>query len=228
MAAAVAEAKNERYAREKRRYRIVSAVTAVVMAAVLIVALVYFNFIDGRESPTPPTTDTGAVTDTDTGGEATKPLPPVGNAVGNLAPDVTLSTYNTEDDFTLSDHRGKVTVINFWGTWCAPCIAELPYFDAVARDYADQVTVVAVHTNYVLTGTNAPTVWIPQNYPDTNIVFAQDTDDGVSGVFCTQMGGSDVFPMTIILDEDGVITFVRQGSLTRAELESAVKAAMGE
>ncbi len=42
---------------------------------------------------------------------------------------------------------GKITVINFWGTWCTPCVAELPYFDQIAREYPDQVAVYAIHTD---------------------------------------------------------------------------------
>ena len=38
---------------------------------------------------------------------------------------------------------GKVTVINFWYTACGPCVAELPYFDAVANEYADEASVIA-------------------------------------------------------------------------------------
>jgi thiol-disulfide isomerase/thioredoxin len=39
---------------------------------------------------------------------------------------------------TLSDWRGKVLVVNFWATWCPPCVKEIPEFSAVSRHFSDQ------------------------------------------------------------------------------------------
>jgi thiol-disulfide isomerase/thioredoxin len=38
----------------------------------------------------------------------------------------------------LADYRGKVVVVNFWGSWCAPCITEAPGFAQVAKDYRSE------------------------------------------------------------------------------------------
>ncbi len=132
----------------------------------------------------------------------------VGSQVGDYCPSYKLAvldgsgaTGETIDPTT----TGKVTIVNFWGTWCTPCKAELPYFDQIASEYGDQITVIAVHS--FLVWDTAPD-YISKNYAESQIVFAHDYDanDGNfgSGYYAT-LGGTNTWPMTLILDENGVI-----------------------
>ena len=50
------------------------------------------------------------------------------------APDFTLRTVQG-DLFKLSDYKGKVVLLNFWGTWCGPCIREIPDFNNLHKKY---------------------------------------------------------------------------------------------
>ena len=47
----------------------------------------------------------------------------------------------------LRDLRGKVVVLNFWATWCPPCVAEMPSLVAMQAKMKDRVTVLAVSTD---------------------------------------------------------------------------------
>jgi cytochrome c biogenesis protein CcmG/thiol:disulfide interchange protein DsbE len=65
--------------------------------------------------------------------------------VGKPAPDFTVS--DSDRTVSLHDYRGKVVVLNFWATWCAPCIEEMPSLMKMQSDLNDKVTVLAVSTD---------------------------------------------------------------------------------
>ena len=121
---------------------------------------------------------------------------------------------------------GKVTVINFWGTWCTPCCAELPFFQQVAEEYGDNVSVFAVHS-YLLADETAAD-YIADNYADSPVNFLADyalDDNGTSGYYTT-LGGRGTYPYTVVLDADGVITKIFVSSVTYDMLKAAVEEAI--
>lgn len=123
---------------------------------------------------------------------------------------------------------GKITIVNFWGTWCTPCVNELPYFDQIASDYADTVTVIAIHTHSVVE--TAP-AYIASHYPDSNIVFAKDypvDDIGLVGGYYSSLGGRGTFPYTVVLDETGIIRDVFVAALEYEDLQNSVEAILAD
>ena len=145
-----------------------------------------------------------------------------GNQEGNLCyayslpiVDATGDTGQTLDPTT----TGKVTVINFWGTWCTPCVNELPYFQQIAREYGDQVCVVAIHSS--ISKETAPE-YIGQYYADSPMYFSWDGGDGFTGEYYTALGGRGTYPYTLILDENGVIVKIFVSSVTYEDLNGVV------
>ncbi|MDE6589343.1 MAG: TlpA family protein disulfide reductase, partial [Oscillospiraceae bacterium] len=178
---------------------------------VLVAALVHFNWPAQSVELSP--AEEPAVTATAGNPEEVSAVPdlPVGPEVGMLGPDFSIPLYGG-GTFDLADTRGTVTVINFWATWCTPCVAELPHFDKLYRTYGDSIEVVAVHSDLITDDVDAYLA----DY-DYTIHFAQD-DSGVVPAY----GGSAMLPQTIILDKDGVIIYNAVGSVTYEFLESLV------
>ncbi len=154
-------------------------------------------------------------------------LPDVGNQVGALCYgyDMQLVDENGIATETLNpaDTGKKITIINFWGTWCPGCVAELPYFDQIATEYKDNVAVVAVHS-YADKET-AP-AYIAEHYLNSEIRFVVDYDDKnftqKPGYYDT-LGGRGEWPRTVVLDENGVITHIIVKALHYEDLQEIVE-----
>jgi len=153
-----------------------------------------------------------------------KPLPKVGCEVGDLCPSAELSMVdeNGIEDITNPTAAGKITIINFWGTWCTPCVNELPYFDQIASEYKDSVSVVAIHTNMV---SDTAEGYLAEHYPESEITFAIDLE---SEAYYNQLGGRGTYPYTVVLDENGVITDIFVSSLEYVDLKEVVERQLGE
>ncbi len=201
-------ATDEQASRTKKMRTITRGISVVLMLA-LLGGTIYYYWTSTPDLEKPPITDTE-----DTG------KPTVGNQIGDICPsyDVTLVDGSGVLDNKLNPSTtGKITVINFWGTWCGPCVKELPYFHQLATNYKDEVTVIAIHTSMV--ADTAP-AYIKEHYPDTAMYFGHD---GTDEAFYSTLGGRGTYPYTIILDENGIIveTFVR--ALEYEDLESVVE-----
>ncbi|MBQ9929284.1 MAG: 4Fe-4S binding protein [Oscillospiraceae bacterium] len=152
-----------------------------------------------------------------------------GNQVGDLCYGQSLQVITPDGilEETLDPTAGgKVTVINFWGTWCTPCCAELPCFEQVAGEYGDSVSVFAVHSYLLAEDTAA--AYIGANYADSPLTFLADyaiDDVGTSGYYTT-LGGRGTYPYTVVLDESGVITKIFVSSVTYDMLKAAVEDAL--
>lgn len=112
----------------------------------------------------------------------------------------------------------KITVINFWAYWCPPCVNELPHFDRVAREMADEVTIVAVHCDTV----EKAQAFIAENYPDSPIRFAMDAQNDAFAYY-SALGGGGSIPYTVIVDADGYLRQTFTGAITYDALVAAVE-----
>ena len=202
--APVKENEGERRAdRERKRNFWLQFAAWAAALALLLGAILYFNvFSDGGK-------------------------PSEGTEVGNLCPEFTVSVYGGEDGetYSVTDTRGKVTVLNFWYTTCSSCVAEMPHFARVAEEYGETISVVAIHSTAVTE--NVEDFLAAKGWDKYNITFAQDHGTFAESETYLLLGGKRTFPMTLILDEEGVISYRVQGSVTyetlKAEIDKVIK-----
>ena len=135
-----------------------------------------------------------------------------------------------DGDFNTEDYLGKVVVINFWGTWCSGCKKELPAFDKVASEYADKdVIVVTVHTSST-EGWEEPEIYIDKNLKGSKMLFVRDVKvEGASyDTYYSMLGGPGTYPMTLILDDKGVVNFNTVKEMSYEELKAEVENALAK
>ena len=193
-----------------KRRKIARGIVAILMAVVLIGAIAcYWN--EAEPVPSSP-----AVSDAQRG-----------NEVGDLCFGYDLKTVDASGitgEAIDPTATGKITIVNFWGTWCTPCVNELPYFDQIASDYAEEVCVIAIHSS--LSSETAPG-YIAEHYPDSSLVFAVDDAadaSGLNGAYYSALGGRGAYPYTIILDENGIVLAVFVSSVEYEDLQEVVQA----
>ncbi|MCF0136179.1 MAG: redoxin family protein [Lachnospiraceae bacterium] len=130
---------------------------------------------------------------------------PVGYEVGMKLPDFSVPVFESEEAYNTADHRGQYLLINFWATWCGPCVKELPCFEQLTEDMGEQISVIAIHSSLVTEDVEA---WIQREGYD--LTFGYDE----SGEVLESLGGSAMLPMTVITDSKGIIVYNKVGSVS--------------
>jgi cytochrome c biogenesis protein CcmG, thiol:disulfide interchange protein DsbE len=135
------------------------------------------------------------------------------------APDFTITTFEGEA-FSLSDQRGKIVVINFWGSWCAPCRDEAPHLQAVYEKYQDE-GVVLVGVTYLDTREDS-LAFIEEfgltypNGPDSRVEISRNK---------YRIRGA---PENFVVDRDGNITYFHLGPITESQLSAVLDDLLAE
>lgn len=140
---------------------------------------------------------------------------PTGVQPGERLPDFSVRCVDGSE-FRLSAQRGKVVVINFWATWCTPCVEELPLFDRLQAEQPGKVAVLALHSPPVTADVEDYLAAFSYAIP-----FAVDEDGSLSEL----LGAGTVLPQTLIVDRDGIVRCSQAGALSYERLLELVAGA---
>ena len=113
--------------------------------------------------------------------------------IGTTAPDFTVS--DGQRTVTLSQFRGKTVLLNFWATWCPPCVQEVPELVALQHQMGDKVTVLAVSMDE---DEAAYKEFTARNMP--GVLTVRDPEHRSSAEY-----GTFAYPETFLIDKNGKI-----------------------
>ena len=117
--------------------------------------------------------------------------------------------------------RGKVLVVDFWATWCVPCLSEIPMFNELQKGYKPRgVEVIAISLDEEGAAKVKPFLKAhPMDY--TQIIG----DEGTAAAFKVD---SSTLPVTLLIDKQGRIRFRHVGITTKDVLEAEITKLLGE
>ncbi len=120
-----------------------------------------------------------------------------------------------ENEYTIAQFEGQVRVVNFWATWCPPCLDEIPDFQAFHEKYEDQgVKIIGIALDEQGAEIVQPFV------EDMNMTYLSLIDTTQKAA--TEFGGIYGIPTTFIIDREGMVRKKHVGYMSYENLESAV------
>ena len=159
-----------------------------------------------------------------------------GPAIGRQLAYLDLQPLTAADHaIALHDLRGHVTLINFWGTWCPPCIRELPQIVELAEAFADRE---AFRLYAVSCGQEGDAALEPLKIETEAFLEARgttlptyaDQHAATRQALVLKLGTPMAYPTTLILDRNGVIRGYWQGYDARAagQMEELIEQLLSE
>ncbi|HWH13049.1 MAG TPA: TlpA disulfide reductase family protein [Solirubrobacteraceae bacterium] len=123
------------------------------------------------------------------------------------APDRTLPMLDAAGSRSLADYRGKVVVLNFWASWCAPCAAESSILETAERQLAatGQGTVLGVTYKDITSDSLTFIRTHGLTYPSLR--------DGTGAL--ANAYGTEALPETFVIDRDSHVVAISRGQITR-------------
>lgn len=132
-------------------------------------------------------------------------------------PDIELTLLGGET-VSFSDYQGKKVLLNFWATWCGPCVGEMPAFQRLTEEYSEELVILAVNC-----GEDEKTV--QKFVQDNGYAFPVILDE--QGEIQSLFGGITSIPLTVVIDEEGYLLVSHMGAADAETMYETYKEELG-
>lgn len=132
--------------------------------------------------------------------------------IGSAAPDFTIT--DSQHTVSLSQFRGKPVMVNFWASWCPPCVEETPSLVELQKLVGDKVTIIAISED----SDDAPYKQFVRDH-QVDLLTVRDNQR------TNERYGTFKFPETFVIDRDGKIVrkFIGATDWTNPEIVEYLK-----
>jgi cytochrome c biogenesis protein CcmG/thiol:disulfide interchange protein DsbE len=135
------------------------------------------------------------------------------------APNFTLPRLSGTGDVSLQSFRGKVVLLNFWASWCAPCREEAALFDQIQSQYGPRgIVVVGVDSQDFASSARS----FARQY-HVNYTLVRDSSNDVTN----RWGVSSGFPVTFVINRQGAVQKMFVTEVTGSMLQEAMRPLLG-
>ena len=116
--------------------------------------------------------------------------------------------------------RGNVLVVNFWASWCPPCVEEMPALDRIAQEYASK--------NVLIVGIGIDSPSNIREFLQKTLVSYPIVLGGIEGSnLSKQMGNTQgALPYTVVINPKGKSIYTKLGKISEEELKKAINSAL--
>ena len=119
----------------------------------------------------------------------------------------------------IHQHRGRVVLLNFWATWCPPCIVEFPEIVSLEKAYRDRgLVVVSVSADFPSQIDSRLLPFLDKHRPSFP-VYIKQTDDVDDFIRIIDPDWTGAIPATFFIDRDGTVTNKKFSAMSGEEMK---------
>ena len=122
---------------------------------------------------------------------------------------------------------GRIYIVEFWATWCSPCIMNIPHLSEIAKKYSSDITVIGIaadqHAKDAAAGLAEVEEFIKKNDPTMDYAVAFDST-GETKKLWTEAANQHGIPSSFIVDRNGIVAYIgHPANMESEELDNPLK-----